>query len=332
MKSWWNWTCAAAVAWAAATPGAEAADHSDNVVIVLDASGSMKGALQGTSMDRMSAAKASLKAVLQRVPPTTHIGLLVFSARNAPAGDWFYPLRPRDDAALLRAIDSIEPHGSTPLGRYIKMGADRLLEERAKQFGYGSYRLLIVTDGEAQDRQLVDRYTPEVIARGITVDVIGVAMSQNHTLATRVHSYRRANDPAALNRALAEVFAEVSASARDSAAEGFELLAPLPSQVALAMIQGLAAAPNHPIGERPQPSVSGAPSVPQTQPNRQTAPPGPQGSAPAAVGGGSSATPNLPQSQPPAPASRRKKGTSAWLVAVVVIALFAVSKAIRSKR
>src|SRR6185295_12404976 len=172
------------------------------------------------------------------------------SAANL-TNDWAYPLGPRDDARLLAAIDSIEPGNATPLGRYIKIAADRLLQERGKEFGYGTYRLLIVTDGEAQDQNLVNRHTPEVIARGITVDVIGVAMAQAHTLATKVHSYRRANDPAAMNRALTEIFAEVRGSASDAGqSDAFAVIAPLPDKVAAAMIQAVVNTPNQPIGEK----------------------------------------------------------------------------------
>ena len=176
-----------------------AQDPVDNVVVVLDCSGSMAAALPGSNLDKMTAAKNALKQVLQTVPPSTHIGLLVFSARDVK-DDWVYPLGPRDDAKLNQAIDPLQPSGGTPLGASLKKGADRLLEARTKQFGYGTFRLLVVTDGEAGDKELVERHTPEIVARGITVDVIGVGMSQRHTLATKVHSYRSANDPASLKR------------------------------------------------------------------------------------------------------------------------------------
>ena len=84
----------------------------------------------------------------------------------------------------------------------MKRGADALLKAREKQFGYGTYRLLIVTDGEAGDPRLVESFTPDIISRGITIDVIGVEMPSRHTLATRVHSYRNANDPESLRQAI----------------------------------------------------------------------------------------------------------------------------------
>jgi hypothetical protein len=251
--------------------GSLAQDTADNVVIVLDSSGSMASPLPGANTDKMTAAKAALKQVLQSVPQETRIGLLVFSAKGVET-DWIYPLGPRDDAKLMQAIDRPMPGKDTPLGAYLKKGADRLLEARAKQFGYGTFRLLVVTDGEAQDQALVDRVTPEIIARGITVDVIGVAMNQRHTLATRVHSYRSANDPASLTRAIAEVFAEIGGRASDmTGPEVFAELKPIPGEVAQAMIQALSSSGNQPIGERPRPSPPAA-VAPQTTSGDQAVP------------------------------------------------------------
>jgi len=228
---------------------AAAQDYADCVVIILDASGSMD-AKMGGGVRKIDAAKAALQSVLTRIPETTHVGLLVFSGTNVP-NPWLYPLGLRDNDALAKAISLPQPGGNTPLGRFIKTGADRLLEERTKQYGYGSYRLLVVTDGEATDGSLTDQYTPLIVARGITMDVIGVNMKQDHTLATKVHSYRRADDPAALQKALSEILAEVNASGDDAAAvEAFDLLAPLPAELCGSMIQALAQVNNQPIGQK----------------------------------------------------------------------------------
>jgi len=282
-----RWLALLGVVLACAAP--RAADYHDSVVIVLDASGSMRGTLAGSNLDKMSAAKSALKEVLASVPASTHIGLLVFSSSNLK-NDWVYPLGPRVDADLARAIDLPKAGSGTPLGQYIKIGADRLLQERTKQFGYGTYRLLIVTDGEAGDQNLVERYTPDVISRGITVDVIGVGMSARHTLATKVHSYRAANDPASLKRALADVFAEVSAAAGDTAQNAaFEMIAPMPAEMAAAVIQSLATSGNQPIGQQPPktPATSAArTSHPSPAASAPTPPPGPATPSSSSRGGG----------------------------------------------
>ncbi len=232
----------------------------DNVVVVVDASGSMGTPMGGST--RMSVAKDALKQVLEQIPDTTHVGILVF-----PLGNWVYPLGPRKESMLAGAIDSIQSGGGTPLGDYMKRGADALLEARKKQFGYGTYRLLVVTDGEAGDARQVEAYTPDIISRGITIDCIGVEMASRHTLATKVHSYRNANDPESLKQAISEVFAEVaSGDAGPGGENAFELIADLPEATASAMLKSLSTSGNQPIGEVPSmraanpPSPSPAPS------------------------------------------------------------------------
>lgn len=221
--------------------------YHDCVVVVVDASGSMGESLKG-GQRKMDAAKSALLTVLAKVPPTTWVGILVL-----PADGWVYPLGPRDDGRVADAVRSIRPRGGTPLAEYMKSGADRLLQERAKQFGYGSYRLLVVTDGEHTGQAgLVERHTPDIVQRGIVLDVIGVDMGTRHTLAQYAHSYRSADDQASLERAIQEVFAEVSD--RDdgvASQEIFDLLEGLEPEVASAMVDAFGDTGNHPIGDKP---------------------------------------------------------------------------------
>src|SRR4051794_41048998 len=78
---------------------AEPSVYCDNIVVVLDASGSMDAPFTGAAQTKMEAAKAALKQVLTQAPQSAQIGLLVFSAKNLRE-DWAYPLGPRDDEKL----------------------------------------------------------------------------------------------------------------------------------------------------------------------------------------------------------------------------------------
>lgn len=222
----------------------------DNVVIVLDASGSMNERMHDSPVTRMDAAKEALQAVIGRVPDNTQVGLVVFSASNL-RNDWTYDLQPVNKAELSKAIELPRPGGATPLGQYLKVGSDRLLKQREAQRGYGTFRLLVVTDGIASDPILVERYLPDVLARGILVDVIGVDMKENHPLATRVRSYRKANDPESLVKAVTSALSEVSSQGPQDAAgqEEFELVAAFPPEMASAALEALTISGNYPIGE-----------------------------------------------------------------------------------
>ena len=220
--------------------------HTDNIIVILDASGSMRDRFRADeTKSKMDAAKEALKEVLAKVPDGTNIGLLVFSGRNI-RDEWVYPLGPKDTARLIAAIDLLQPEGGTPLGRYMRIGANRLLEQREKQYNYGNYRLLIVTDGEAQDNDKVAQYTPEILNRQIRVDVIGVDMKTDHKLATDADSYRRADNPGELVAAVSQILAETGGTGTDiDGADAFEDIAPLSSEVAFDLIQRITTPPSN---------------------------------------------------------------------------------------
>ncbi len=220
--------------------------HTDNIIIILDASGSMNEKFRADqSKSKMDAAKEALKEVLSKVPENTHIGLLVFSGSNVQ-NDWVYPLGPKNTEQLLAAIELPQPGGGTPLGKYMRIGTNRLLEQREKQYNYGNYRLLIVTDGRAQDEEKVAQYTPEILDRQIRVDVIGVDMQTDHLLAKDADSYRRADNPGELVAAVTEILAETGGTGTDLDGEdAYEDIAPLSEKIAMDLIQRITMPPSN---------------------------------------------------------------------------------------
>ncbi|MCA9169230.1 MAG: VWA domain-containing protein [Planctomycetales bacterium] len=265
----------AIVAWLVMAAGLQAAPH---VVVVLDDSGSMAERMDSSSrLTRMEAAQSALLSVANQLSDDTQLGVLALNRIGAEGG-WLVPLGPLDRASLGATVRSLRAEGGTPLGHAMKLAADGLLQARAKQH-YGTYRLLIVTDGEAQDSELVDGYLPLIRQRGLSVDVIGVAMQSDHSLATRVDRYRRADDAAQLEQAIRESLAETSPDDQGAATEAdFELLAGLPDDAAAAILAELGEMDNQPLGESPddaetmaqiQPTPgSGNVATPPAWPNR----------------------------------------------------------------
>jgi hypothetical protein len=249
-----------------------------NVVVVLDDSGSMRNYMRRASrVVKVEAARQALLTVLEKLPADAQVGVIVLNGGGRD--HWIIPLGPVNGSGLRAAIEKIRASGRTPLGARMKDGADALLAKREQQ-RYGTYKLLIVTDGEAGDRNLVDLYLPDIISRGIVVDVIGVDMRQDHSLATRVHTYRRADDPQSLRKAIAEtVLSETAADSGDAGESDFELLAGLPGEVATAALAALAGRGNHPIGqpapstEQPKSKPAATAPAPATVPAPATAPP-----------------------------------------------------------
>lgn len=264
----------------AAPPVEAAADQSpageDNVVILLDGSGSMRYNMGSTGQTRIDTARAALRKVLETIDDGTRIGLLVFNERLADK--WVHPLGPLDRKSLSRSLGTISPLGGTPLGEYLRTAANALLEAREKNMGYGTYRMIVVTDGEADDSRDVDRIVPQIMGRGLTVDVIGVAMKQSHTLATKVNSYRRADDPEALVKALKEVFAEIQAGpGGDGASIDFSAIEPIGGEMAIGMLQALGNSGNSPVGTKAKQADAAAAGTSNPPGAQKKSPPKPSG-------------------------------------------------------
>lgn len=229
---------------------------SDNVVVLLDTSPSMDERMRSVRAGKMQAAQEALLSVLDQIPAGTNVGVLTFSG-------WIYPgndqkLGPVNKQQMAAAIRNTRANGDgTPLGTYIKQAADALLEQRNKEKGYGSYKLLVVTDGEAtppSEGQLLDQYLPDILARGLVVDSIGVDMSQDHTLSRSSHSYMRADNPDSLRKAVSAALAEVGAKDDGTPDDDqFKMIAPLPEKLAAKIVVALADnnTRNYPIGEPP---------------------------------------------------------------------------------
>lgn len=258
----------------------------DYVVVVFDTSGSMGESMRSAGgQTRMKVAQDALVGVLTQVPPTTKVGVVTFEG-------WIYDLQAVERAKLEGCIRAARPGGGTPLYQFIKTGADRLLVEREKNLNVGSYKLLVVTDGEAQDNNLnadgkfrngefKPGYLRDVVSRGIIVDAIGLEMSGGHSLATHINgTYMAGNDPASIQKSLQRSVAEVGFGGKDGVGqEAFDTINQMPEGFAKASIKGLTDFQNHPIGELPPIKVVNPDGTVSMVPNPDNAPPGGGGMA-----------------------------------------------------
>lgn len=219
-----------------------------NVVVVFDGSGSMgdRFTKNPERISKMEAAKRALIQMVDALPPGTNLGITCFSSS---VNGWLVDLGPLDKEAAKIKISGVKQGGGTPLGQYMKEGANALLQLRAKQKGAGTYKLVIITDGESSD----DIDTPlsgkhGILSKGLKAEAIGVDMYSKHSLATKI-PYRSADNLDQLNTAIKEVVAESTGSNDHS--EDYDLIAPLPPEVAMAAITALAEYDNAPVGQAP---------------------------------------------------------------------------------
>ena len=229
----------------------------DYIVIVFDTSGSMQQQMRAVRKSRLIVAQDALISTLNKLPATTKVGILTFNG-------WSYDLGPIDKQRITDCVRGFNANGGTPLYDYIAKGTTRLLEERKKNNNVGSYKLLVVTDGEAGDLSLnqdskFDDNTikPGVINdvknRGIIIDVIGLEVADNYSLKDKINgTYMKGDDPDSIEQSLTKSIAEVKLDVKDSASkEMFEITSNLPESFVKSSIIGLTQLQNHPIGTKP---------------------------------------------------------------------------------
>ena len=194
-----------------ATPAGKAS-LTRNFYFIVDGSGSMSEALnkqcQGDKRfgSRLEGAKWAVEQFIPLVPHDVNLGLWTFDANGNSER---LPLGPESRAQFLTAVQKIKAGGRTPLTESIEQGVNRLVQQRDKQFGYGEFRLIVVTDGEATGRAI-----PQAVAyareRRIPIYTIGLCIGAQHELRKYSISYRAADSIEALRRGLEETLAETN--------------------------------------------------------------------------------------------------------------------------
>ncbi len=194
-----------------ATPVGEAA-LTRNFYFIFDGSGSMSESLNKQCRgdkrfgSRLEGAKWAVEQFLPLVPRDVNLGLWVFDSYGNSER---VSLGPDNRAPFLTEVQKTRAGGRTPLTESIEQGVNRLVLQRDKQLGYGEFRLIVVTDGEATGRSL-----PQAVAyareRRIPIYTIGLCIGTDHELRKYSVSYRAADSIEALKGGLEETLAETN--------------------------------------------------------------------------------------------------------------------------
>ena len=172
-----------------------------NFYFIFDGSGSMGDTAEGQV--KLKGAKEAVRKFLTKIPADANLGLFVFDAGGPRE---VVPPGPGNRDAFMQAIDNVRASGTTPLAESIRFGTDRLLGQYKKQLGYGEFRLIVVTDGQASDVPQAAQYAARY---GMPIYAIGLFIEGDHPLRTYAVSYREANNYEDLERALEESLAEL---------------------------------------------------------------------------------------------------------------------------
>jgi Mg-chelatase subunit ChlD len=145
-----------------------------NLALVIDKSGSMQ------ESDKMSRVKESLRAMIAKLRPEDIVSIVVF---DTGAEVLFPASRIGDGFELRRAIDCIEPNGSTNLHAGLMLG----YREAQKNFLKGATnRVILLTDGIANvgvvEPSKIAAESSEYNGSGIDLSTIGVGLDLNNDL------------------------------------------------------------------------------------------------------------------------------------------------------
>lgn len=158
---------------------AQAEDPPPQVLLLMDASGSMKEP-DPSGSSKMDAAKKALDGVIQEMPDSAEVGLRVYGATEAggeptPAAcadtQLVAPIAELDRATLGAAVEGFQAKGETPIAHS--------LEQAAADFsGDGAKRIILVSDGE---ESCVPDPCPQVESLAdqdidLTIDIVGLAV------------------------------------------------------------------------------------------------------------------------------------------------------------
>ncbi len=183
-----------------------------NFYFIFDGSGSMRDPLSSdcggdqTFGRKLEGAKWAVAEFLKKVPEEVNLGLYVFDENHRSRSEReVVPLGTNTMAAFLQAINAIEAGGGTPLAEAIRFGAEVLARQREQQLGYGEFRLIVVTDGLADDLPQAAEFATE---NAIPIYAIGLCIQEDHPLRQYAVSYRAADNFQDLAKALEATVAE----------------------------------------------------------------------------------------------------------------------------
>lgn len=180
-----------------------------NYMVVLDMSGSMsRDNCSGSYPNKAVAARTALGAWLDGVGREDNLGLVVFDNRGVNVT---VPLGRHNRDHFRQAVDEAYPNGGTPLYDAVEMARGQLAAQAEAQQGYGTYRLVVITDGQHSEGQ---NPTPQINAilenpaNPVEIHTIGFCIERSALNQPGRTAYQSAKNPEELADGLNSVLAE----------------------------------------------------------------------------------------------------------------------------
>ena len=168
--------------------------------IFLDTSGSMEGG-------KLAEAKRAIEEFLTTAPGELAIGLAVF--RGDGTIIQVVPIAHDNRQSIMNRLPVLRAGGGTPLTEAVQFCSEQLAQQMEQSYGYGEFNLLVVTDGEADDKKTLAQAVQVMQERNVygapmLLSTIGFQLNEEHSLKQGSLKYLEANDSAGLLSAMQE--------------------------------------------------------------------------------------------------------------------------------
>ena len=187
-----------------------------NWVLVLDNSASMNTTQCSGNDSRMVAGGKAVIAFARQRPANDNFGLVIFSSGAAYARV-AAPLG-RDRKLFEAEVRKASPDYNTPLGPAIELAYNELVVQYQRQGGYGTYHIVVVTDGAANQGRDPESLVKEIVSKSpVQVHTVGFCTGAGHRLNMPGYAtYATADNAEQINKALLAVLASESETFVDS--------------------------------------------------------------------------------------------------------------------
>lgn len=141
-------------------------------VIILDDSGSMGN-------DGITAAKNAIVSTVADMPDGDRVAVIALNDGVV------LPITPGADAkrSIADVMAPISANGGTPLGGSLAMAKQMITLDAARQRGFGTFRIMITTDGAASDAKVLKSVTRDLLGKTpIQLATAGIGIGEGHPL------------------------------------------------------------------------------------------------------------------------------------------------------
>ncbi len=189
--------------------------QTSNYFVIFDGSGSMNSKACGDGNKRITVAKRAIRSFFDALPKDSNVGLIIFDSRGARQ---VQALQPNNPTRLKQITDNAVAGGGTPLGRSLDFASHKLQLQGQKQQGYGQYNIVVLTDGVANDENMMTKTVNDIVTHTpINIHTIGFCLGSHHALNRKgVINYQPAANSAELVKGLNSVLAESPSFTSDS--------------------------------------------------------------------------------------------------------------------